>query len=406
VDVVPAVDDNAVAVIQTPALVEMAAEIPGKSDITAVLAYGESFTIEASIVNSGQAHIRGGRLVLRYAGPGDFGIGFPSELPLDSQLVWSLTAPNDDIISRFTVAWADVPIDRNTGEAAAIVNDSVSLPFTVRAPETRLIVNAAGFFTQPLVRGRTSRLFDFDIENVTNDSRNIVALKSIRMQFSDRSGILFDPWEIMVDSVTSFYLNGEPVAVPHPVAIIPIDPKHAVVFTFDSLLINPGETVTMEFRLAPRNDTERDYFNIRMAGDMVKAEIADGPQAGEAVPVTGVLDRSFEVNIPQSIIPNEFAESFKNYPNPFNPNRETTEIRYNLPTASDVDIYIYTATGERVRHLHFDAGQPGGQSGLNAGIYWDGANGDGDIVLNGVYIAYIEVAANGLTAKLKMAVVK
>jgi len=406
VSVIPAIDDNAVAVIQTAAEMEILAEIPGKADPTAVLAYGESFDIVATIVNTGQAQVRDGRVVLRYAGPGDFGIGFPSELPSDSQVVWSLTAPNDDIVSRFSVAWATIPTDRNTGKAAIIANDSVLLPFTVRAPETRLIVNAGGFTTQPLVRGRTSKLFDFDVENVTNDSRNIVALRSIVMEFSDRDGALMDPWEIMADTGTNFYIDGEPVAVPEPVIVIPEAPRYAVVFTFENVLLDPGGAVTMEFRLTPKDETERDYFNIRITGNMVDAEIASGPQAGESVPVIGALDRSFEVNIPQSIIPNEFAASFKNYPNPFNPNREETEIRYNLPTDSDVDIHIYTATGERVRRLHFDAGAPGGQAGLNAGIFWDGANGEGDIVLNGVYIAYIEAKASGLTAKLKIAVVK
>jgi hypothetical protein len=71
-----------------------------------------------------------------------------------------------------------------------------------------------------------------------------------------------------------------------------------------------------------------------------------------------------------------------------------------------VEIYIYTATGTEVRHLHFDAGTNGGQAGLNAGIYWDGYNGNGDMVLNGVYIAYIEATAIDLTATVKIAVVK
>ena len=59
-----------------------------------------------------------------------------------------------------------------------------------------------------------------------------------------------------------------------------------------------------------------------------------------------------------------------------------------------------------MRHLQFAAGEPGGSAGVNAGVYWDGRNGDGDVVLNGVYIARIDVAEGGLKAMLKMAVVK
>ncbi len=406
VDVLPPVDDNTVAVIQTPARLELTAEIPGKVPLTAVLAYGEAFDIVASAVNRGQAAISGGQLVLKYTGPGEFGIEFPSAIPLDSEVTWSLTAPVTDINSAFTIAWQEIPIDRNTGDAAIITIDSVALPFTVRAAETRLAIQASGFTTRPLMRGQSSKLFDLGLENITNDSRNAVALKSIMMKFLDRQGNDILPREIMSDSGANFFVNGKPVArVEYPVTI-PEEPQVAVMFVFDSILIQPGGTLNMEFRLTPLGKTERNYFNIRITGDMIIGRIAEGPQAGETVPVTGTLDRAFEVNIPQSIIPPEFAASFKNYPNPFNPNREQTEIRYNLPVESDVDIYIYTATGERVRHLHFDAGSPGGQAGINEAIFWDGANGDGRTVLNGVYIAYIEVAASNLTATLKMAVVK
>ena len=105
-------------------------------------------------------------------------------------------------------------------------------------------------------------------------------------------------------------------------------------------------------------------------------------------------------------IAEDLGESFKNYPNPFDPTRTETEFRYFLETDSDVDIYIFTATGEEVRRLHLDAGGNGGIAGTNAQIYWDGRNGEGDLVLNGVYIALIEVASTGQKARLKIAVVK
>jgi len=406
IDVLPSVDDNAVIVIQTPARLDLTADIPGKAELTAVLAYGESFDIVASAINLGQASITGGSLVLQYAGTDDFGIAFPSELPLDSTVTWSLTAPENDVNSAFAIAWQEIPIDNNTGDPAIIVADSTTLAFTVRAPETRLSIQASGFTTRPLLRGQMAKLFDLGLENITNDSRNAVAVESIMMKFLDRQGNDILPAEIISDSGTNFYVNGKPVGrMQYPITI-PEEPPIAVMFVFDSILIQPGGTLNMEFRLTPLAETEHDYFDIRITGAMIVGRIASGPQEGETVPVTGTLDRSFEVNIPQSIMPAEFAASFKNYPNPFNPNREQTEIRYNLPVESDVDIYIYTVTGERVRHLHFDAGSPGGLEGINEGIYWDGANGDGRTVLNGVYIAYIDVAASDLTAILKMAVVK
>ena len=158
--------------------------------------------------------------------------------------------------------------------------------------------------------------------------------------------------------------------------------------------------------MTPRADLSIDFFDLRRLGENFSAEFISGPRIGQEVLVRGLLDRAFEVSIPQGIISEDCASSFKNYPNPFNPRFEATELRYFLDEDSDVDIYIYTQTGEKVRQFSFSAGSNGGRAGINSGIYWDGYNGNGDEVLNGVYIALIEVAKGDLTAKLKLAVIK
>ncbi|MFH1386445.1 MAG: FlgD immunoglobulin-like domain containing protein [bacterium] len=76
-----------------------------------------------------------------------------------------------------------------------------------------------------------------------------------------------------------------------------------------------------------------------------------------------------------------------NYPNPFNPNKEKTKIRYRLSTdASDVRIRIYDITGSLVNEID------GTTNGEGSSIWnkyndveWDGKNGRGDMVMNGIY---------------------
>ncbi|MFA6419114.1 MAG: FlgD immunoglobulin-like domain containing protein, partial [Candidatus Margulisiibacteriota bacterium] len=76
-----------------------------------------------------------------------------------------------------------------------------------------------------------------------------------------------------------------------------------------------------------------------------------------------------------------------NYPNPFNPNREETKLRYRLSAdADEVRIRIYDITGSLVTELD---GTTNGE-GMSVwqkynDVSWDGRNGRGDMVVNGIY---------------------
>jgi hypothetical protein len=80
-----------------------------------------------------------------------------------------------------------------------------------------------------------------------------------------------------------------------------------------------------------------------------------------------------------------FGKSLGSYPNPFDPSKESATIEFWLENDSVVDVRIYTINGYLVRVL------ADGQR-RTAGIVserWDGKNGTGDTVRNGVYFAVI-----------------
>jgi flagellar hook assembly protein FlgD len=87
------------------------------------------------------------------------------------------------------------------------------------------------------------------------------------------------------------------------------------------------------------------------------------------------------------IIPDLTLEEVVNYPNPFNPKRETTKIRYRLSRDAEwVKIRIYDITGALVRELDGKTNCEGmGIWDKYNDVDWDGLNGRGDMVLNGVY---------------------
>lgn len=92
-----------------------------------------------------------------------------------------------------------------------------------------------------------------------------------------------------------------------------------------------------------------------------------------------------------------------NWPNPFNPNKEKTNIRYRLgKTADKVMIYIFDLTGALVKQLSgsCNAEGPNVWNKYNE-VEWDGRNGRGDIVLNGVYPFEILVTAGNKTVSCR-----
>jgi flagellar hook assembly protein FlgD len=92
-----------------------------------------------------------------------------------------------------------------------------------------------------------------------------------------------------------------------------------------------------------------------------------------------------------------------NYPNPFNPNVESTTIVFYLSsndTEANIDIYIYDLFGNLVLKKGCS-----GHAGVNDHVKWDGLNGAGIQVADGGYICVIK-AGKDVISKHKMAVVK
>lgn len=84
--------------------------------------------------------------------------------------------------------------------------------------------------------------------------------------------------------------------------------------------------------------------------------------------------------------------SYANFPNPFAAGREPTRFAYYLPSPGQVTLRIWTARGERVATLLDGASRA---QGLHQDDAWDGRNGRGDVVTNGVYLAEIVVKLEG-----------
>ncbi|MEA3287006.1 MAG: FlgD immunoglobulin-like domain containing protein [Candidatus Marinimicrobia bacterium] len=82
----------------------------------------------------------------------------------------------------------------------------------------------------------------------------------------------------------------------------------------------------------------------------------------------------------------------QNYPNPFNP---TTTIRYDLPEASDVELFIYDVRGRLVNTLTTEHRPSGAYQ-----AQWNGINQTGNPVSTGVYFCRLEAGSYNKTIKM------
>ncbi|MBK9333345.1 MAG: DUF4331 family protein [Ignavibacteria bacterium] len=138
----------------------------------------------------------------------------------------------------------------------------------------------------------------------------------------------------------------------------------------------------------------------------INAQLGDGVQRN---------DKTFATTFPYLAIPHEGYENshgiivsvfnnsqnvnpekyglLQNYPNPFNP---STQIKYNLLKADNVDIKIYDILGKEVRSLVNEK--------LTAGekvVVWDGRNNSGEAVASGTYFVKL-VTSSGVDSKKMM----
>jgi flagellar hook assembly protein FlgD len=77
--------------------------------------------------------------------------------------------------------------------------------------------------------------------------------------------------------------------------------------------------------------------------------------------------------------------SVTSFPNPFNP---TTNISFNLPRATEVEINIYNIRGQRVKNV-----VNGFMNTGNHVVSWDGVDNNGRSTSSGIY--FVSVKANG-----------
>jgi hypothetical protein len=138
------------------------------------------------------------------------------------------------------------------------------------------------------------------------------------------------------------------------------------------------------------------------AGGIVVRDTGSGKQLGITDGNGRPLDGQITSN-PLIVLSSNFEEYVHNYPNPFRAGAQSTKITYFLDQPASVSIKIYSMTGELVWEQNIPGSDPLGQAGPHEAL-WDGRNGSGEVVRNGVYVCVLN--AGSRSAKFRIAVAK
>jgi flagellar hook assembly protein FlgD len=114
-------------------------------------------------------------------------------------------------------------------------------------------------------------------------------------------------------------------------------------------------------------------------------------ESGENI-VSVEIGVGVEVSLDESeITPIQFA-LHQNYPNPFNPH---TEISFDIPEMTDINVSVFNLMGQKVKTLVNDNITPGYHT-----IMWDGTNDKGLQVSTGMYFYTLQSSEKRVMRKM------
>ncbi|MCB0271022.1 MAG: T9SS type A sorting domain-containing protein, partial [Calditrichaeota bacterium] len=96
-------------------------------------------------------------------------------------------------------------------------------------------------------------------------------------------------------------------------------------------------------------------------------------------------------NVGEELIADEFGLA-QNYPNPFNP---STNIQFNVPAISEVEVFVSNVLGQRIKTLHSGVLTPGVHN-----VNWNGRNDNGQLVSSGIYFYTLASKNTQITRKM------
>jgi hypothetical protein len=277
--------------------------------------------------------------------------------------------------------------DANLGTRATVVPEGGPLPFTsgltrVQAPARTLIASLANEMPAVLAGdGREIQVATLGFENPAAPGAGSIRIRSLVLRGADHE---FTD-QALGATVAEVLLRANG-AIWAQVALTP-DSVHAKLVGGSELEIDADSSLALEVSIVPRAGLEDGTVRVGLdAAGVGVVQPSGGVLQIQVLPVSG---KTFPLwTEAGGFGPLELSASYSNFPNPFAAGREETSFAYYLNGDCRVWLRLFTLAGEPVRTLADGVARTAGMQQLDR---WDGMNGVGQTVRNGVYIAELRV---------------
>ena len=380
-------------------------------------------TITARVENLGQAGIHGGaRIRLRLPDDPtlppaeDYRMAEDSIKTADANGVvsWQFRARSSPSTRSETInlrLLIPYPSDINTDAAAAVLLNETTIP--IQTERKRLTVQTLPAAQGPVARGETgSLLLRLKLTNESNINSSNILLRALKLHALDRNNKALNASQVIkelrvVDTNNPgrvlARLTPIPAADSMQAAFVPADTLRGTSPQVVDVVVDIADNSSEAFRLVFKRPADIDAID-QDSGDGVEIIFKD--ERGNDITASQVVSSK------RVIAEADFQKAFYNYPNPFDPDAISdthpqggTYFNYMLAQAGEIEFRIYTLLGELVYAKSYTSADPEGRPSTSPKrIFWDGRNGAGARVLNGVYLAMLKVGGN--TATTKVAVLK
>jgi hypothetical protein len=413
-DPVPSSADTVAVAVVPRAALTVAAAVTSPPDATDnTVGVGTPFVITATVQNAaGAAGIdAGGTLTVGLPAGKGFTLGggeqgakpFVAGVPVQ----WTVIAPpqpsGPDPIDVFI---SSVPLDENSGQPAQLVTGAVQVAMVTEGAAVAV----------------TDVSSSLDLANaVAPGGATGLELLAFRIDYNATDPTV-PAAEIDTIAITVVGKDGSPLgagALAGTLKRLTIDLGGAQPYVVDEPASNPVIVVTTAGgadRTIAANGSATAVVSVDLENSPRVNEIALGlrggglvvrdPQSGQNLGVTDANGQPLDGRVTSQtlvMLSSNFEEYTHNYPNPFRAGTQSTRIAYFLQSAASVSVQIYAMTGELVWEEAIPAGDPRAQAGPQETL-WDGRNGKGEVVRNGVYVCVL--SAGSQSTKFRIAVAK